>query len=68
MSSFGESKAFKFIEDPETSLVDTVQDFLIKLGIKPQMHLWEISISSLNNVIVRPTKTMNRANKNWAHI
>ena len=47
--------------------VDTVQDFLIKLGIKPCMHLWEISILSLNNVIVRPTKIMNRADINWAH-
>ena len=47
--------------------VDTVQDFLIKSGIKPRMHLWEISISSLNNDIVRPTKIMNRADKNWAH-
>ena len=45
----------------------TIQDFLIKLGIKPHMHLWEISIFSLNNVIVRPTKIMNRADKNWAH-
>ena len=45
-------------------IVDTVQDFLIKLGIKPRMHQWEISIFSLNNVIVRPTKIMNRANKN----
>ena len=36
--------------------LDTVQDFLIKLGIKPHMHLWEINIFSLNNVIVRPTK------------
>ena len=49
------------------STVDTVQDFLIKLGIKPRMHLWEISILSLYNVIVRPTKIMNRADKNWAH-
>ena len=31
------------------------------------MHLWEISILSLNNVIVRPTKIMNRAVRNWAH-
>ena len=31
-----------------------VQDFLINLGIKPRMHLWEISILSLNSVIVRP--------------
>ena len=61
---------------PEPSTLDTVQDFLIKLGIKPHMHLWEISrvsvqveisILSLNNVIVRPTKIMNRADKNWAH-
>ena len=47
--------------------LDTVQDFLIKLGIKPHMHLWKINILSLNNVIVRPTKIMNRADKNWAH-
>ena len=47
--------------------LDTVQDFLIKLGIKPRMHIWEISILSLNNVIIRPTKIMNRADKNWVH-
>ena len=46
-----------------SSWVDAVQDFLIKLGIKPHMYLWEIGILSLNNVIVRPTKIMNRANK-----
>ena len=46
--------------------LDTVQDFLIKLGIKPRMDLWEIRILSLN-VIVRPTKILNRAHKNWAH-
>ena len=67
MSSFGESKAFKFIEDPETSLVDTVQDFLIKLGSKPHIYLQEISIFSINHVTVRPTKIMNRADKHWAH-
>ena len=39
--------------------VDTVQDFLIKLGIKPRMHLLEISIFSLNNDIVTLTKIMN---------
>ena len=50
----------------ETYLKETFQDFLIKLDIKPLMHLWEISIFSLN-VIVRLTKMMNRANKNWAH-
>ena len=50
-----------------TPKVDTVQDVLIKLGIKPRMHCWEISIFLLNNVIARPTKTMNRPDKNWAH-
>ena len=30
------------------------------------MHLVEISIFSLNLVIVRLTKIMNRADKNWA--
>ena len=46
---------------------ETVQDFLIKLVIKPLMHLLEISTFSLNNVNVRLTKIMNRADKNWAH-
>ena len=40
-------------------LVDTVQDFLIELDMKPCMHLVEISIFSLNNVTVRLTKIMN---------
>ena len=39
--------------------LETVQDFLIKLGIKPLMHLLEISIFSLNNDIIRLTKIMN---------
>ena len=47
--------------------LESVQDFLIKLDIKPPMHLLEISTFSLNNVIVRLTKIMNRADKNWAH-
>ena len=37
-------------------LLDTIQDFLRNLGMKPHMHLVEISIFSLNHVIVRPTK------------
>ena len=45
-------------------MLDTIQDFL---SIKPRMHLGEISILSLNSVIVRPTKIMNRADENWAH-
>ena len=45
----------------------TVQDFLIKLGIKLLMHLLEICTFSLNIVIDKLTKIMNRADKNWAH-
>ena len=47
--------------------IESVQDFLIKLGIKPLLHLLEISIFSLDNGIVRLTKILNRADKNWAH-
>ena len=47
--------------------VESVQYFLINLDIKPLMHLLEISLFSLNNVIIRLTKIMNRAKKNWAH-
>ena len=36
--------------------LDTIQDFLCKLGMKPHMHLLIISIFSLNHAIVRPTK------------
>ena len=36
--------------------VDTIQDFLCKLGMKPNLHLVEISIFSLHHIIVRPTK------------
>ena len=50
----------------EAFSLETVQNFLIKLGIKPHLHLWEMSISSLNNDIIRPMKIMNRADKNWA--
>ena len=43
--------------DTDAALIlENVQDFLIKLGIKPRMHILEISIFSLNHVIVRPTK------------
>ena len=52
--------------DIGTLELDTVQDFLMKLGIKPCMHLLEIGIFSLYYVIIRPTKIMNRADKNWA--
>ena len=39
--------------------LETVQNFLIKLGIKPRMHIWEISIIS---------QIMNKDDINWAHI
>ena len=48
--------------------LESVQDFLIKLGIKPLMHLVEISTFSLNNVILRLTKIMKRADKNWGQL
>ena len=50
-----------------TDLLESVQDCLIKLDMKVCMHLVEISIFSLNLVIVILTKIMNRADKNWAH-
>ena len=42
--------------------LETLQDFLVKLDMKPRMHLVEISILSLNNVTIRHTKIMSRAN------
>ena len=42
----------------ETVGLDTFQDFLIKLDIKPLIHLLEISIFSQNNVILRLTKKL----------
>ena len=44
----------------QACLLETVQDFLIKLDIKPLMHLLEISIFSQKNDIVRLTKIMNK--------
>ena len=52
---------------PQEERLDTIQDFLIKLGIKPLMDLLELGIFSLYHVIVRSIKIMNRADKNWAH-
>ena len=39
-------------------------DFLIAKHMKPCMHIFEISISSLNRFVVRPTKTPKSAKKN----
>ena len=55
------------VEEGSIVEVESVQDFLIKLGIKPLMHLLEVSTYTLNNVIVRLTKIMNSADKNRAH-
>ena len=51
-------KKIFFMESLACAL-ESVQDFLIKLDMKPCMHLVEISIFSLNHVIVRLTKIMN---------
>ena len=32
------------LKEPIEFRLETVQDFLMKLGIKPRMHLWEMSI------------------------
>ena len=47
--------------------LESVQDFLIKLGIKPLMHLVEISPFLLNIMSSSDLPKMNRADKNWAH-
>ena len=41
-------------------------EFLCKLDIKPHMRLLEIITLSLYHVIIRPTKIIRRADKNWA--
>ena len=48
-----------------TYVVDTFQDYLIAGHVKPCKHVLEISISPLNHVIVRPTKTPKLGDKNW---
>ena len=48
--------------------LNTVQDFLCEFGMKPHLHLLKISVVSLYNVIVKLTKIMNGANKNWASL
>ena len=52
----------------EDIILGTVQDFLIKLGIKSCKNA-SIGYRHFftNHVTVRPTKIMSRADKNWAH-
>ena len=52
----------------KSSPIESVQDFLIKLDMKQCMLLVKISMFSVNHVIVRLTKIMNRADKDWADI
>ena len=56
-----------FLHQKKVLVVETFQDFLIKLDIKPLLQLLEMKTFKLNNVIIRLTKIMNRAEKNWAH-
>ena len=53
--SFLEKNTYK----PDTWALETVQDFLLDLGIKPHLHLGEIF--AIYHVIVRPTKTVNKS-------
>ena len=59
MAQKAESRPFK-TNVLQHCTVETIQDFLIKLDIKPLMHLLEISIFSLNNVIVQPNHEQSR--------
>ena len=43
----------------KAGVVETIQDFLIKLDIKPLVHLLKISIFSQKNDLVRLIKIMN---------
>ena len=52
-------KFFLQVEVLSSCKIESVQDFLIKLDMKPCMHLVEISIFLLNHVIIRLTKIMN---------
>ena len=67
---FGSSRDKRFSDVPNIVYLlltlESFQDFLIQLDMKPRMHLVEISIFSLNLVMVRLTKIMNRSDKNWA--
>ena len=50
--------------------LDTVQDFLIKLGIKPGMHLWEIEQSrqKLGTFLEKKVLISNRCISGYAQL
>ena len=64
--SFSNLRARPLVNEMHTYVLESIKYFLIKLDMKPYLHLVEISIFSLNLVIVRLTKIMNRADINWA--
>ena len=64
ITMFHMDQKYTYFVNGSTCILESVQDFLIKLDMKPCMHLVEISIFSLNNVIIRPTRIINRADKN----
>mgnify|MGYP007023062567 CR=1 FL=1 len=64
--SFSNLRARPLVNEMHTYVLESIKYFLIKLDMKPCLHLVEISIFSLNLVIVRLTKIMNRADINWA--
>ena len=51
----------------EIPIVDTIQDFVCKFGMKPHMHIVEIISFLLYHVIIRPTKNFKRADKNCVY-
>ena len=53
------SNPLNTVYELDSKHLDNVQDFLIKLGIKPRLNVLKISIFSLNHIIVRPNKIMN---------
>ena len=49
------------------SKVESVQEMFLELGMKSHIHPVEIIFFLLCHVIIRSTKIMTRANKNWAY-
>ena len=47
----------------QLSYVDTIQDFVFELGMKPHAHLVKIKKISYYHVIIRPTKILQRRKK-----
>ena len=54
------------VQPPET--INSRYSLRFFVGHETKYRLLEISNFSLNNVTFRPTKIMNRANKNWTNL